>query len=68
MSHIAAGRTATEPSTSMLLMVILCTGLYTATIAAATAPAPKDRHYNTIGFFDIHVGNRSNHPLSLPPA
>lgn len=52
----------------MLLMVILCTGLYTATIAAATAPAPKDRHYNTIGFFDIHVGNRPNHPLSLPPA
>jgi len=67
MSYTAAGRTGTGYSTSMLLMVILCAGLYTATVTAATAPDPRDRHYNEVGFFDVHVCSWPDQPLFLMP-
>jgi hypothetical protein len=36
-------------------------------IKATAAPKPDDTHYNTIGFFDVHVCNWPNRPLFLMP-
>ncbi|MEN8205878.1 MAG: hypothetical protein ABFS24_07685 [Pseudomonadota bacterium] len=34
---------------------------------ATSAPNPEDKHYNKIGFFDVHVCNWPNQPLFLMP-
>ena len=34
---------------------------------ATAAPDPADKHYNKIGFFDVHVCNWPNQPLFLMP-
>ena len=67
MRQTVTGRRGPENSSFMLFMVLISTGLYTAAIAAATAPDPADRHYNKVGFFDIHVCNWPNSPLFLMP-
>jgi len=49
----------------MLLATLSATCLWPAVVASA--PNPEDRHYNKIGFFDVHVCNWPNQPLFLMP-
>ena len=49
----------------MLLATLSATCLWPAVVASA--PNPEDKHYNKIGFFDVHVCNWPNQPLFLMP-
>jgi len=49
----------------LLLAALSAAGLWPV-ITAAT-PDPADRHYNKIGFFDVHVCNWPDQPLFLMP-
>ncbi|MGB5178813.1 MAG: hypothetical protein WBP44_08815 [Gammaproteobacteria bacterium] len=49
----------------LLLAALSAASLWPVT--ATAAPDPADRHYNKIGFFDVHVCNWPDQPLFLMP-
>jgi len=53
------------PLKILLLASLSATSLWPA--MATSAPNPEDKHYNKIGFFDVHVCNWPNKPLFLMP-
>jgi len=53
-----------------ILKILLLVTLSAACLWPMTAPSspnPEDKHYNKIGFFDMHVCNWPNKPLFLMP-
>ena len=54
------------PNIKILLLAALSTICLWPALASS-APNPEDKHYNKIGFFDVHVCNWPNSPLFLMP-
>ena len=52
---------------TLLLAALPAAGLCLWSSMATADPKPGDKHYNKIGFFDIHVCNWPNQPLFLMP-
>ncbi len=52
---------------TLLLAALPAAGLCLWSTMATAGPKPGDKHYNKIGFFDIHVCNWPNQPLFLMP-
>ena len=51
----------------LLPAVLLAASACLSPVTVAATPDPEDRHYNKIGFFDVHVCNWPNQPLFLMP-
>ena len=57
-----------HPTIKRLLLAALATAsLCLSPVTAASTPDPEDRHYNKIGFFDMHVCNWPNRSVFLMP-
>ena len=57
-----------HPTIKRLLLAALVTAsLCLSPVTAASTPDPEDRHYNKIGFFDMHVCNWPNRSVFLMP-
>lgn len=57
-----------DPIMNKLLLIMLsAASLYLQAGTAFSAPNPEDKHYNKVGFFDIHVCNWPDQPLFLMP-
>lgn len=54
------------PNIKLFILAVLPAACLWSGIATA-APNPEDKHYNEIGFFDVHVCNWPNSPLFLMP-
>ena len=52
---------------TLLLAALPAAGLCLWPSMASAGPKPGDKHYNKIGFFDIHVCNWPDQPLFLMP-
>ena len=52
---------------TLLLAALPAVGLCLWSSMATAGPKPGDKHYNKIGFFDIHVCNWPDKPLFLMP-
>jgi hypothetical protein len=55
-----------HPTIKTLLLAILSVASLCPSMSTS-APDPEDRHYNKIGFFDVHVCNWPNQPQFLMP-
>lgn len=51
----------------LLLAALTATNLCRLPVTAASTPDPEDRHYNEVGFFDMHVCNWPNRSVFLMP-
>ena len=67
MSQNIPGHINTRVFQTLLQLTAVLLGLSSASMSAMAGPAPKDRHYNAVGFFDIHVCNWPNQPPFLMP-